>query len=299
VPLPRRPLPLLSPHPELFQQLLGYPVAALRAHAARRGLDLPPRTGRRALAAALVQSVQLARATEVDAAGEPTFEGRDDAYPVIARALRERGATSVLDLGCGPGLFAEALRGEHPGLRRYLGVDHVEGLVARARRRFARSRRFAFRAGGLHPLPEPGWAPDAVVLAFVLSYLDTAGADRALEAIARTYPRATLFAAVTFASCAERRKEAAEGDPRELARRALQGDAAAAAAWETARLGSYLRALEDRYRVEVEQVLPGGYQVLWVARARAYAGTAHGSGRHSSRPVRISGKSRRTTAASR
>jgi len=299
VPLPRRPLPILSPHREMFDSLLRYPAAALRVHAVKRGLRAPPRASRRALAAALVRSMQVGRAEQAAAAGESTYDSRDDTYPTLVRALRERGATRVLDLGCGPGLFAEALRDGHPELQRYLGVEQVEGLVTQARRRFPGSPRFAFQQGDIRErLPSPRWRPDAVLLTFVISYLDTSSADQLLQAVSRAWPGAALVVAASFSTCADLRPGVPEADRSALARRALQGDAAAIAAWDTARLGAYLRALEDRYALEAEEMLPDGERLLWVARARSYAGTAQGSARQRRRPWRISGKRRRTAAAS-
>jgi len=293
----RRPLPLLSPHREQFEALLRYPLPALRAYAAKRGIHLPDRTTRRAAAAALMHAAGVAQAEQVASAGQVPFDARDDAYPPIVRALRERGARRVLDLGAGPGLFAEALRTGHPDLQRYLGVELLKGALEQARRRFEGDRRFAFQRGDLRGgLPAPRWAPEAVVLSFVLSYLDTVSADHLLREVSRAWPGAALVVALTFASCAEPRPGVDATDAASLARRALQGETDAAAAWDTARLGGYLRAVEDRYALESEELLPGGERVLWVA--RPYAGTGKGSGRQRRRPVRISGKRTRTASAS-
>jgi len=58
--------------------------------------------------------------------------GSDPLYPGVCDALR--GTTApLLDLGCGLGLLAHALRGDGIGLR-YRGVDNDAGKVARARR---------------------------------------------------------------------------------------------------------------------------------------------------------------------
>lgn len=297
VPPSRRPLPLLSPHREQFEALLRYPLPALRAYAAKRGVRLPERTTRRAAAAALVYAAGVAQAEQVASTGQVPFDSRDDAYPPIVRALRERGARRVLDLGAGPGLFAEALRDGHPDLERYLGVELLRGAVEQARRRLEGDRRFAFQRGDVREkLPAPRWAPDAVVLSFVLSYLDTHSADRLLREVSRAWPGAALVVALTFTSCVEPRPGADSGDAASLARRALHGEADATAAWDTARLGAYLRALQDHWALEAEELLPGGARVLWVA--RPYAGRGKGSGRQRRRPVRISGKSTRTASAS-
>lgn len=58
--------------------------------------------------------------------------GSDPLYPGICEALRDTTAP-VLDLGCGLGLLAHALRAQDIGLP-YRGVDNDAGKIGRARR---------------------------------------------------------------------------------------------------------------------------------------------------------------------
>lgn len=63
--------------------------------------------------------------------------GSDPLYPGVCEALRDTDAP-VLDLGCGLGLLAHALRAQGIALP-YRGVDNDRGKIARARRSAARA----------------------------------------------------------------------------------------------------------------------------------------------------------------
>jgi len=253
----------------MFDTLVRYPLPSLRSYALQRGLTLPRGISRQAAAAALIYAVAMAKAEQVVAAGERSYDAQDDTYPAIMRALRILGARRVLDLGCGPGVFAQALREGHPGLERYHGVEVVKGLVTQARRRFKGSPRYAFQHCDVRQkLPALRWRPEAIVLSFFLSYLDTRTADQLLGAVHRAWPGASLVIALTFHACADLRPGVAPEGARALGRGALRGDATAVAAWDTTRLGSYLRALVDRYGLQTEELLPGGERFLWVAQPR-------------------------------
>lgn len=58
---------------------------------------------------------------------------RDAAF--VAQRMKTAGLTSVVELGCGSGLFARELRGLLPGALVYLGVDDCQEFVDRAKRR--------------------------------------------------------------------------------------------------------------------------------------------------------------------
>jgi 2-polyprenyl-3-methyl-5-hydroxy-6-metoxy-1,4-benzoquinol methylase len=117
--------------------------------------------------------------------------GSDPLYPGVAAALRgsER---PVLDLGCGIGLLAHALRAEQLDLP-YCGVDNDAGKVRRAR--------LAADAAGLHDVDFdvvdlattlPAHA-GSVALLDVLQYLDGPAQQRLLDAaIAMLVPGARL-----------------------------------------------------------------------------------------------------------
>jgi SAM-dependent methyltransferase len=117
--------------------------------------------------------------------------GSDPLYPGVAAALR--GSTRpLLDLGCGIGLLAHALRVEQVALP-YRGVDYDAGKIRRAR--------IAADAAGLHDvsfdvvdlattLPAHR---GSVALLDVLQYLDDAEQQRLLDAaIAMLVPGARL-----------------------------------------------------------------------------------------------------------
>jgi 2-polyprenyl-3-methyl-5-hydroxy-6-metoxy-1,4-benzoquinol methylase len=117
--------------------------------------------------------------------------GADPLYPGVAAALRGS-AQPVLDLGCGIGLLAHALRVEQLVLP-YRGVDNDAGKIRRAR--------IAADAAGLHDvdfdvvdlattLPAHH---GSVALLDVLQYLDDAAQQRLLDAaIAMLVPGARL-----------------------------------------------------------------------------------------------------------
>ena len=117
--------------------------------------------------------------------------GSDPLYPGVAAALR--GSTQpVVDLGCGIGLLAHALRAEQLALA-YRGVDNDAGKIRRAR--------LAADAAGLRDvdfdvvdlattLPAHR---GSVALLDVLQYLDDAAQQRLLDAaIAMLLPGARL-----------------------------------------------------------------------------------------------------------
>ncbi len=103
--------------------------------------------------------------------------GSDPLYPGVLAALRGSDAP-LLDLGCGLGLLAHALRSDAQTLA-YRGVDNDAAKIARARRA-ADSRGFAQTLFDVVDLADtlPGHSGSVAILD-VLQYLD-AGAQRAL-----------------------------------------------------------------------------------------------------------------------
>lgn len=79
----------------------------------------------------------------------------------VVAAFRMNG-TSLLDVGCGPGLLAHLLeRAGYAGS--YLGVDPDERKVDRARTWLAESPRREFRVAGVEGVPERGFDQVAIV----------------------------------------------------------------------------------------------------------------------------------------
>ena len=117
--------------------------------------------------------------------------GSDPLYPGVIAALR--GSTApLLDLGCGIGLLAHALRAEEVALL-YRGVDNDAAKIAEAQRgaRHAGLRDVEFQMVDLaNTLPEHH---GSVAILDLLQYLDDAAQQRLLEAaIAMLIPGARL-----------------------------------------------------------------------------------------------------------
>ena len=115
----------------------------------------------------------------------------DPLYPAVADALRGSGAP-LLDLGCGIGLLAHALRAEGVALA-YRGVDNDAAKIAQAQRAAERAglddARFeVVDLAAAYP-PHAG----SVAILDVLQYLDDAAQQRLLDAaIAMLVPGARL-----------------------------------------------------------------------------------------------------------
>lgn len=117
--------------------------------------------------------------------------GSDPLYPGVAAALRDT-RLPLLDLGCGIGLLAHALRAEHVALP-YRGVDNDAGKIAQAR-----------QAGWCAHLSDVEFSVVDLARAFpahrgsvaildVFQYLDDAAQRRLLDAaIAMLVPGARL-----------------------------------------------------------------------------------------------------------
>lgn len=122
---------------------------------------------------------------------------RDPLYPGVLQALRDCPAP-ILDLGCGLGLLAHALRGDGQPLA-YFGVDNDAGKIQRARQAAARAQlsEVGFEVVDLaHGLP---LHTGSVAILDVLQYLDMPAQQRLLEqAIALLVPGARLVIRTGF-----------------------------------------------------------------------------------------------------
>jgi arsenite methyltransferase len=105
----------------------------------------------------------------------------------ISQALWPSGdppdGTVLLEIGCGPGIYARRLAARHPGLRA-VGVDRSAALVTHARARAASLQlvNCQFQRGDALALDWPSGVVDAVVASRLLTVVDT---TRALGEISR------------------------------------------------------------------------------------------------------------------
>ena len=264
----------MSPHADAVRALVQLPVGQLRAAVDARALRAPARATRAQLASLLADHAMRARAEADYRDTGIAFDARTAAYPHVRRLVTRHALRSLLDLGCGPGLFADELRARRalPRDGAYLGLDVSPAAIELAQARLAGDPRFTFRVGDAERLRTLRHAGvDGVVISFVLSYLDTRAVHRLLATLARRAPRAILIVALTFRSCVDRREGIEPDEARELraARRYLAGQPSAAEArWDLDRLRHYRQSVETYYRITDEDVLVKQAQMLWVARPR-------------------------------
>jgi len=257
----------------MARELLRFSLPALRQAASKRGLPVAQRSTRAQIACLLVRDKLLRDAETLYARGEAGYPARDSAYGTVCDAIGTRGKGAILDIGCGPGLFAEELlrsRVLSPA-GAYLGIDPVRGAVELARARLSGDPRFRFEVGDAEAPPADG-PVDCVLLLFVLSYMDTHAADRVLRALQRKFAGAILVVALTLRSAFDRKLGAGDdaGDADEL-RLYLAGHLAgrAPAVWDPTRFECYRRCFDACYRLEAEETLPGPEpQVLWIGQPR-------------------------------
>jgi len=117
--------------------------------------------------------------------------GSDPLYPGVCATLRGTSAP-VLDLGCGLGLLAHALRAQDLALP-YRGVDNDAGKIARARRAATRGQLSDVGFDTVDLAREQPEHHGSVVLLDVLQFISPQAQARTLEAaIAMLVPGAKL-----------------------------------------------------------------------------------------------------------
>jgi 2-polyprenyl-3-methyl-5-hydroxy-6-metoxy-1,4-benzoquinol methylase len=117
--------------------------------------------------------------------------GSDPLYPGVCEALRDTDAP-VLDLGCGLGLLAHALRAQGIALP-YRGADNDAGKIARARRAVARAGLADVGFDAIDLAREYPAHRGSVALLDVLQFIAPEAQARTLEAaIAMLVPGAKL-----------------------------------------------------------------------------------------------------------
>lgn len=137
---------------------------------------------------------------------------RDDTER-IARALwpdcRPARGALVLEIGCGPGLYARRLAARFEEIR-VVGIDRSNAQLERARSRAARAGlgNCRFELGDATALPHPEGSADAVVLSRLLAVVEDRGqvlaeAHRVLRPGGRCFvaePRSSLRAGIPIAA---------------------------------------------------------------------------------------------------
>ncbi len=121
-------------------------------------------------------------------------ERQVDLDAVCSRALALNGDESIIDVGCGPGLFPSYLRnGGHAG--RIVGLDRSEAMINEAK---ARETRIEWITGDVERLPFADDSFDRVSARHMLYYVDDLHA--ALYEIARITAPTGMFVATTNAA---------------------------------------------------------------------------------------------------
>ncbi len=256
------------------------PIEKLRAAAAARGIEVPARATRKQLASLLVIHTVRERTESGYRETGVAFDSKEAAYPHLRKLVKQHGLQRILDVGCGPGLFAEELVRTKalPAGGTYLGLDLAPSAIELARQRLAHDARFRFEVGDARELARhDGVDVDGIVISFVVTYLDTVTADRMFRELVRAYPTSTVIVALGFLACADRIEGVVADEQRELraARRFLAGDSSAVTEiWDTRRWRCYLQSFETYYKIIDERVVAPQAQKLWVLRPR----TAKSSG---------------------
>lgn len=269
-----RSIPYLGPGAEGLRDLNRAPVAVLREAASQRRLAVPTRSTRIEIANQLVQYTIHAKGEAMYIATGVAFDRREPAYPHVRRMVAGYHPRHVLDVGTGPGLFADVLRRTRtlPPDGSYIGFDVSPTAIGLARKRVEGDPRFTFYVGNAAHFDDPPDRPiDTVMLTFILSYLDTHAAHRLIDTVATAYPDATVVTALTFRSCVDLRGGVAPDEAAELraARRYLRGDTAGAdERWDLRRLHHYRKSLATYYRVVEKKLLPPMAQTLEVWRPK-------------------------------
>jgi SAM-dependent methyltransferase len=265
-------VPFLPPHSEVSSLLVRLPLDKLRAAAEARGIAFSARAGRKQLASLLViHKVRETTESEYRDSGI-AFESKETTYPHLRRLVTKHGIRRILDVGCGPGLFADELRAHaFPTSASYVGVDLSPAAIDLARQRLAEDPRFVFAIADAQDLgARPFAGVDGIIISFLLTYLDTVAADHMVREVAHTYPEALAIVALSFRACVDRLPEVIRDDKREVAaaRSYLAGDHAAAdGIWDTRRWECYSTSLAAVYETIDERVLPNA-QKFWVLRPR-------------------------------
>lgn len=263
-------MPLLGPGAAGLRDLNRMPVKILRQAADQRRLGVPTRATRNEIANQLVQYTIHEQGEVLYKATGVAFDSREPAYPHVRRLVSRYHPKHMLDVGTGPGLFADVLRRSRllPPDGSYIGFDISPTAIALAKKRVEGDARFTFYVGDAARFDDPPDREiDTVMLTFILSYLDTHAAHRLIHTVATRYPDATVVTALTFRSCADLLEGIEPDQEAELraARRYIRGNTAGAdKLWDLRRLQHYRQSMETYYRVVEKKLLSPMAQTLEV-----------------------------------
>ena len=119
---------------------------------------------------------------------QPTLDGRDPTV-IAARVIHEAGASTILEVGCGTGAFAERMVAENPGAA-VLATDPSERFVE-----LTRERGVEATTADIQDLPFADASYDVVAAMWMLYHVPDL--DRGLREVRRVLRPGGLFVAVT------------------------------------------------------------------------------------------------------
>ena len=120
--------------------------------------------------------------------------GADQARQTLLDQAPLQPGGRALDIGCGTGTFAVALKQRHPSVE-IVGVDPDERALARAKRKAERARvEVRFQRGFADSLQYPAATFDVVFLSFMFHHLEGNNREKTLREVSRVLkPRGVFY----------------------------------------------------------------------------------------------------------
>jgi ubiquinone/menaquinone biosynthesis C-methylase UbiE len=107
------------------------------------------------------------------------FKRREE---IVTAFLHSLAGGRILDVGCGPGIYAPICTGQGFG---YDGLDISEGMIEEARRRFGDLPGVEFTVGGMQKLPFPSNTFDALLCLGAFEYIPESQQELCLKELIR------------------------------------------------------------------------------------------------------------------